>query len=183
MPFIITVMWKEFFGHLHTVNTHRRVVRHYCFKLGLYRQGLLHDLSKYSPDEFLHGVKYYQGFRSPHEREREIIGYSTAWMHHKGRNKHHFEYWYDVNPKSRKYEPVEMPVRYLKEMFCDRVAASKIYQKEKYTDASAWEYYSTRGTRDKLHPKTADLLEEWLKMLAEKGEEETFAYIRKNYKN
>jgi len=174
-------MLKEFFGHLHTVNTHRRVVRHYCFKLGLYWQGITHDLSKYSFEEFWHGVKYYQGFRSPHEKERETLGYSTAWMHHKGRNKHHLEYWYDINPKVSEYEPVEIPYKYLKEMFCDRIAASKIYQGKNYTDASAWEYYTRKGTRRKLHPHTADVLESWLRMLAEEGEEKTFAYIKKNY--
>ena len=49
----------------------------YCFKAGLYKQGLLHDLSKYAPIEFLPGVKYYQGTRSPNEIERLEKGYSS----------------------------------------------------------------------------------------------------------
>ena len=62
-----------------------------CFKIGLYKQGLTHDLSKYSPTEFLVGYKYYQGNRSPNNAEREETGVSKAWLHHKGRNRHHFE--------------------------------------------------------------------------------------------
>ena len=69
----------------------------HCFRVGLYKQGLLHDLSKYSPTEFLVGCKYYQGTRSPNNAERENIGYSGAWLHHKGRNKHHYEYWLDYS--------------------------------------------------------------------------------------
>lgn len=83
----------NFFGHLSTINHHKWLVMQHCFKVGLYRQGLLHDLSKYSPVEFLAGVKYYQGFESPNNAERRAIGYSRAWLHHKGRNKHHLEYW------------------------------------------------------------------------------------------
>ena len=56
-----------------------------CFAVGLYRQGLLHDLSKYSWEEFATGVKYYQGNRSPNAAEKEEKGYSAAWLHHKGR--------------------------------------------------------------------------------------------------
>ena len=173
---------KHFFAHLYTVSQHRRVVRHYCFKLGLYWQGLTHDLSKYSFEEFSHGVRFYQGYRSPHEGERELYGYSTAWMHHKGRNKHHFEYWTDINKATHSYEPVEMPVRYVMEMFCDRIAASKIYNGDKYTDHDALDYYLKTYAREKMHPNTADLLEEWLYMLAEEGEEKTLAYIKENYR-
>ena len=84
---------SRFFGHLHTINSHRHKVIANCFRAGIPWRGLMHDLSKYSPTEFFNGVKYYQGMRSPNEAEREDIGYSRAWMHHKGRNRHHFEYW------------------------------------------------------------------------------------------
>ena len=81
--------------------------------------------------------------------------------------------------QTKRYEPVPMPVRYVKEMFCDRVAASKIYQGKNYTDSSALDYYLRGRARDKMHPATADQLEEWLIMLKEKGEKETFRHIRK----
>ena len=164
--------------HFKTITKHRHKVISHCFRAGIGFQGLFHDLSKYSPTEFIPGAKYYLGDRSPTEKERARHGYSIAWIHHKGRNKHHFEYWTDVNPQTRRYEPVPMPLRYITEMFCDRVAASKIYQGEKYTDASALEYYRRGNPRSKMHEFTADTLEEWLEMLAREGEKKTFAYIK-----
>ncbi|MDE6031823.1 MAG: catalase, partial [Oscillospiraceae bacterium] len=118
---------KNFIGHFRTITRHRHKVIAHCAKAGIFWQGLLHDLSKYSPTEFWQGVKYYQGTRSPNEGEREAYGYSLAWMHHKGRNKHHFEYWTDYYPPTKTVQPVKMPLRYVAEMFCDRVAASKVY--------------------------------------------------------
>lgn len=167
-------LWK----HFATITRHRHRVIAHCFRAGIGWQGLFHDLSKYSPTEFIPGVKYYQGTRSPNEREREVFGYSAAWMHHKGRNRHHFEYWNDINPATKMYESVPMPMRFVKEMFCDRVAASKIYQGTNYTDEHPLIYFRRGNARKKMHPTTADLLEEWLVMLAEKGEAETFAYIK-----
>lgn len=165
--------------HFITITKHRHKVILHCFKAGIGWQGLFHDLSKYSPTEFIPGAKYYIGTRSPNEGEREDIGYSLAWMHHKGRNKHHFEYWVDINMERKQYEPVEMPIRYVAEMFCDRIAASKIYQGEKYTDASALNYFLRGKAREKMHKNTADLIEGWLRMLAECGEKEAFAHVRK----
>ncbi len=173
----------NFWGHFKTITKHRRAVIYHAFKVGILHRGLLHDLSKYSPQEFLAGAKYYtDGTRSPNEGEREDYGYSLAWMHHKGRNKHHFEYWSDYSPVTKKVEPVKMPIVFVKEMFCDRVAASKIYQKENYTDSHPIEYFLRAKGRRNIHPETSDLIESWLVMLSEKGEEETFRHI-KNYKN
>ena len=170
----------KWLGHLRTITAHKRLVRKYCFKVGLYKQGLLHDLSKYSPTEFRVGAKYFCGYRSPNELERLEKGVSTAWLHHKGRNRHHLEYWIDYDPyNDHRMTGMEMPVKYVVEMFCDRVAASRIYQKEKYTDASAWEYYAASADHYIIHPNTRDLLERLLRMLRDRGEEETLAYIRR----
>lgn len=168
--------------HLKTINHHKRLVMIHCFKVGLYRQGLLHDLSKYSPTEFLVGCKYYQGDRSPNNAEREATGYSKAWLHHKGRNKHHYEYWIDYSV--RKGEGIvgqKMPTRYVIEMFMDRIAASKTYQGDAYDDTHPLEYYEQGAAKlgKMIHPETAALLHYLLKMLAEQGEDQTFAYIRK----
>ena len=161
----------------------RRLVRKYCFKLGLYRQGMMHDLSKYSPSEFIPGVKYYQdGHRSPNNAQREDEGVSKAWLHHKGRNKHHFEYWidYDVDGNSTILAGMKMPVKYVAEMFCDRVAASRIYNKDNYKDSDPLDYYIKGLGHYIMHPETDELLHNLLKMLADKGEEYTFAYIKAN---
>lgn len=164
--------------HLKVICHHRHLVIKHAAKAGIFWQGLGHDLSKFSPVEFFTGAKYFLGNRSPNERERELFGYSSAWLHHKGRNKHHFEYWNDVNPKTKRYEPVKMPTRYLVEMFCDRVAASKTYQGENYTDEHPINYFLRGNARLSMHPETAETLEMLLRMLAEKGEAETFKFIR-----
>ncbi len=166
------------FRHFVTITRHRHCVIRHCFRAGIGFQGLFHDLSKYSPFEFFSGARYYQGSRSPNEKERELFGYSSAWLHHKGRNRHHFEYWQDVDPQTKRYHPVPMPIRFLKEMFCDRVAASKIYQREQYTDAHPLQYYRRGNAKLMLHPKTAAMLETWLTLLAEQGEKVAFAAIR-----
>ena len=164
--------------HFKTITKHRHVVIKHCFKAGILWQGLRHDLSKYSPAEFMPGAKYYVGFRSPNEGERERNGHSLAWIHHKGRNKHHFEYWTDYNTKSKVVEPVKMPMKYVAEMFCDRVAAGKIYNGDKYTDQSPLEYFLRAKGRRVIHPETSDLLESLLTELAEKGEDYAFKHIR-----
>ena len=168
--------------HLKTINHHKYLVMKECFAVGLYRQGLLHDMSKYSPTEFLVGCRYYQGNRSPNNAEREKTGYSKAWLHHKGRNKHHYEYWidYSTDPKEG-IIGLKMPVRYVVEMFMDRIAASKTYQGDAYQDCHPLEYYEKGVARlgKMIHPDTARLLHYLLKMLAEDGEQKTFEYIRK----
>ncbi len=153
----------------------------YCFRVGLYKQGLLHDLSKYTPEEFRIGVRYYQGFKSPNAAERESIGYSTAWLHHKGRNKHHHEYWIDIkSPHDGTLAGMPMPTRYIVEMFCDRIAASRVYSKDKYTDRSPLAYYERTKSLVVMHPDSDALLFTMLKKLAEEGEEKTLRWVRED---
>lgn len=169
----------KWLSHLRTINHHRRLVMKYCFRVDLYWQGLTHDLSKYSPAEFLVGARYYQGNRSPNAMERSLNGYSSAWLHHKGRNKHHWEYWTDFVPTGGMgFVGVEMPVKYVVEMFCDRVAASRTYRRGEYTDSDPYDYYIRLGERAMMNPKTAALLERMLISLRDRGEEETFRMIR-----
>ena len=166
--------------HLQTINHHKLLVMKHCFKVGLYKQGLLHDLSKYSPTEFLVGCKFYQGTRSPNNAEREVKGYSAAWLHHKGRNRHHYEYWLDYSTDLNEgIIGMKMPVRYVVEMFLDRIAASKVYIGEAYNDSDPLRYYENGRAGELMHPETRALLEKLLHMLAEKGEEETYRYIRR----
>ncbi len=170
---------SKWWEHLKTINHHKKMVMELCFKVGLYRQGLLHDLSKYHPVEFAVGAVYYQGTRSPNAAERERKGYSDAWLHHKGRNKHHLEYWIDYGLEGdHAMTGMKMPVRYVVEMFCDRVAACKNYRGESYTDADAYDYYMHSKGHYLIHPETARLLEFLLKMLRDNGEEVTLLYIK-----
>ena len=128
---------NKFFGHLKTVRIHRRVVRHFCFKMGIPLQGLVHDLSKYSLKE-LSQYKYYTGKKSPHATMREEYGYSTSWYHHRNRNKHHWEYWID---SLEDRTAVKMPFKYVIEMLCDMCAAGYVYNGKKWQPKDVQAYW------------------------------------------
>ena len=169
--------------HFRTITHHKLLVMKFCFRVGLIRQGLAHDLSKYSPTEFWKGARYWQGNRSPNNAEREATGVSLSWLHHKGRNKHHYEYWVDYDKTAKTVlVGLRMPERYVAEMVMDRIAACKTYMGAAYTDRSPYEYY-LKG-KDKIwfiHEETNAQLEMLLKMLFERGEEATFRYIRTEF--
>ena len=168
-------VWK----HFKTITHHRILVCKGCFKIGLYWQGLMHDMSKYSPTEFKVGLKYYQGTRSPNNAEREDKGYSSAWLHHKGRNEHHYEYWIDYSSRvPGGMLPVPMPRKYIAEMIMDRIAACKVYNGDNYTNTSALDYYKLGLDPAPMHDETRKWLEFFLNMLSEKGEKETYDYIK-----
>ena len=169
---------RNIIKHFLTITRHRHLVIYHCFKAGILIQGLRHDLSKYTPVEFFEGAKYFLGDRSPTEGARRDRGYSMAWIHHQGRNKHHFEYWTDYSIVTHKREAVKMPLRYVKEMFCDRVAAGKIYLGKKYTNDNPIGYFLKGNAKNFMHPETAALLESWLRMLQTEGEAKTFAHIK-----
>ena len=158
--------------HFRTITKHKIEVAKLCFKIGLVKQGLTHDLSKYLPTEFLMGARFYQGFRSPNAAEREFRGYTEAWLHHKGRNRHHFEYWLDLSDDpGMRIKPAPMPTRFVLEMLCDRIAASKTYKGAEYSDADPLAYYERSKGYVIMHPETRALLEKLLVTLAEEGEQ------------
>lgn len=169
----------NFINHFKTITNHKLLVMKYCFKVGLYKQGLLHDFSKYSWIEFSSGVKYFRGDYSPNGAQKKKEGYSKSWLHHKGRNRHHFEYWIDYGLKIEEgFVGMKMPNKYVVEMFIDRMSAAKNYEKEKYTDRSALQYYEIGKDYYIIHEETKKLLEKLLVMLAEHGEEVVLKYIK-----
>ena len=171
-------IWQRFWGHLRTITRHRHQVIANCRKAGILWQGLRHDLSKYSPTEFAEGVRFFNGRHSPTEDERRQNGYSLAWMHHKGRNRHHWEYWTDFNMEEYRYKAVEMPRRFLAEMICDRRAASRIYLGARYTDASPLEYLMHGKMHEYMHSSTYETLVRFLTQLRDEGEEAMFRSLR-----
>lgn len=175
-------MWDPI-GHFKTITEHKLLVWEHCCKLGLYRQGLLHDMSKYLPSEFLVGAKYYQGTRSPNNAEREDKGYSAAWLHHKGRNKHHFEYWidYSIDDPTHAMSGMRMPRRYVAEMLADRIAASKVYNKGHYNQHEPLAYFLKGKGHYLMHPETMRELEYLLRILDKSGEDACFWYTRNVY--
>lgn len=170
--------------HFITITKHKNRVMKYCFKCGLYRQALTHDLSKYGFTEFWLGAKNYLGTKSPHYKERETKGYSLAWMHHKGRNKHHGEYWVDINKETGLYEPVKMPDRYLAESLCDRIAASEIYNKKNFKREMVLDYFDNVSSKhEPLHIDTKTKLRDLILMYVEGGKKATFKYVKKHLRN
>lgn len=173
---------NRFFAHLRTINTHRFLVMKTCFKCGMYSQGLKHDLSKYSFSEFWPSVRYFQGDRSPISKEKEINGYSECWLHHKGRNKHHWEYWIDRLGKDTKLTVIEMPFPYMLESVIDRISASKVYKKENYVDSEPYHFFVNSREYSTMNQDTAHQIEKLLEYLKDNGEEKALAYYKSLYK-
>ena len=142
---------QKFFGHLKTVCVHKWWVFYYCCKFGMPITGLLHDLSKFSPTEFFESVKYYSGTRSPIDACKEDIGWSRAWMHHKGRNKHHYEYWQDNFDNGG--VPLQIPFKYNLEMLCDYLGAGRAYSGKKFTYRGEYGWWLTKCKKPlAMHP-------------------------------
>lgn len=147
---------EKIFAHFKKICVHKYWVAKYCFKVGLYWQGITHDLSKFSPIEFWESVKYYKGTSSPINEAKKDLGYSAAWQHHKGRNPHHYEYWTD------KYDEgtvcIKMPYKYAVEMVCDYIGAAKAYLGDKFTYVGEFEWWENKRKIAKMHKDTAYFL-------------------------
>lgn len=159
-------MNKKFWGHLRTVRTHRKWVRHYCIALDMPIRGILHDLSKYNPVEFWEGVKYWQGNRSPIDACKEINGYSMAWFHHRGRNKHHYEYWCDNF--DRGCTANLMPKKYFMELVADYLGAGHAYYGDDFTFTKEYEWWQNKRKNPlKMDERQLVMLDTIFRSLAE----------------
>ena len=163
-------MLKNILLHLHLINKHRWTVFKLSIKAGIPFRGLIHDLSKYTPTEFLESVKYYNGSHSPIPEARKIQGYSKAWLHHKGRNKHHSEYWYDLQAKEP--SPV-IPYKYVAEMICDKLAASLVYNGKNWTKSTQKEYWERNKDKELANEKVKSLLTEVFEQVSINGIDRT----------
>lgn len=155
-------------SHWKKIRTHRKWVKYYCFECRLYKQGLLHDLSKYSPAEFLESVKYYSGTASPITACKKDKVYSMAWFHHRGHNKHHYEYWYDNFDTGG--TPVLMPYKYFAEQVCDYLGAARAYSENSFSMESEYAWWQEKKQKCAMHPKNMQMLDIifWDFMQAEK---------------
>lgn len=159
-------MLKKIWLHFKLITKHRWLVLKLCTRVGLPWRGFIHDLSKYSPSEFWESAKYYVGNRSPIQVVREERQYSAAWLHHKGRNKHHEEYWYDFNA------PVKAPVipyKYAIEMLCDMLSAGIIYKKNEWTKEYPLWYWINKKNKTIFNPKTVDFFQNIFEEISEDG--------------
>ena len=155
--------------HLKLVLTHKKYVFKYSVMCGIPIQGILHDLSKFSPIEFFESAKYYSGTESPINVCKRENGYSKAWFHHKGRNKHHYEYWVDNLDHGGK--PIKMPYKYAVEMLCDYLGAGNAYFGEDFTYEKELEWWNNKISNPvMIHPHTKKFIDSALNELAEFGE-------------
>lgn len=171
-------MLKKAWQHFKLVNKHRWIVYQLSKMAGIGFRGLVHDLSKYSFTEFLESVKYYNGSRSPVQLAREEKEYSKAWLHHKGRNKHHEEYWYDF------YATVKAPIipyKYAVEMICDSISAGLVYKKDEWTKDYPLYYWNERKDKSLFHPKMVEFFEDVYKEISINGVDKTIT--KENLKN
>ncbi len=161
---------KRFFGHFKTILKHKWIVLCLSIRAGIPFRGLMHDFSKFSPVEFFEGVRYYQGNRSPITKCREVTGYSKAGVHHYHMNKHHANYWYDVD------SPVKMPIfpkKYIFEMICDDLAAGITYNGKHWKPSTQLEYFLNKKDRILLHDKIKEMLIATFTEVSEKGLKQT----------
>ena len=178
--------WKHFL----TVYKHRKIVRKECAACGIWWRGVTHDLSKYSPTEFNESAKHFQGNRSPIEAAKDAARYSMAWLHHKGRNPHHWEYWIDFNDEDGSLIFNKIPFVYVVEMICDWIGAGKVYGKETWTQHEPLKYYLKVRSGRHFAPETEALIMEFLNAIDKDGLEEfhrmakcegKYAYLQMDY--
>ncbi len=163
--------------HFKLVMHHKWLVLKLCLKVGEPWRGFMHDMSKFSPTEFFESAKYYVGTHSPITEAKKVEGYSNAWLHHKGRNKHHAEYWVDEAAPEK--TPV-IPYPYAVEMICDKIAAGMTYLGDKFTKEYELEYWNKERAKIKINEKTAQFITEVLTRVAKDGIDKTLT--KKNMK-
>lgn len=161
----------KYIKHFKTVCKHKAVVFRECRRCGLFWQGLMHDLSKFSPAEFMASARFFQGDKSPIEAEKAATGYSAAWLHHKGHNPHHWEYWTDYGDNGEIIAN-KIPYKYVVEMVCDWVGAGMVYGGDKWTQHEPLKYYRKVRQERHFHPQTEILLIQFLNCIDEKGLDE-----------
>ena len=132
-----TLTLKKMYLMFKTIRNHRKWVRYYCFLAHIPWRGITHDLSKYSPVEFFESARFYNGKESPINVAKREQGYSLAWLHHRGHNKHHNLYWYDNIEEGGK--PLLMPEKDFIELVCDWLGACHTYNTEfSYYNEYVW---------------------------------------------
>jgi len=107
-----------------------------CFKSGLILRGILHDLSKFLPDEFFPYANFFynkknifnkrtnckNGYRKPTSTGDNRFDF--AWLLHIKRNKHHWQWWVVPN-ENKGVNILPIPEPYITEMLCDWIGAGR----------------------------------------------------------
>lgn len=150
--------------YLWAVLRHKWFVFLECYKLGIPWLGIIHDLSKFLPSEFVPYARHFYGPASHHSDEtHEAVGicddpaFDLAWLHHQHRNKHHWQRWLltmDSARGSDKIVALPMPDRYRKEMLADWRGAGHAYGN---SDTVGW--YVKNSAQIQIHGATRDWIE------------------------
>jgi len=164
---------SKYWRHFKVIAKHKWVVMKLLFRLGLWKQALLHDNSKFLPSEFFVSARFFTGTVSPASKEKEAYGYSLSWQHHQNHNPHHWEYWIDSNSDSYDKDPVmypvQMPLKYVLEMVCDWIAAGQVYEKEKWSQDAPYNFYLKKNGRLLIHDRTWALVHCLVELIRFKG--------------
>lgn len=170
---------NKYLNHLKKVVVHKWYVGVACFQAGLYWQGITHDLSKLSLEEFIPYALHYDDSRSPVDVMREEYGYCEAWQHHKGHNPHHWEYWLDFD--NGEVTPLKMPYKYATELICDWIGAGKVYNKANWSDSEPYNYWKVRNHKFIMHADTYRYIETMTYSIKMRGIKETLKISKDIY--
>lgn len=137
--------------YLSYVLRHKWFVMLACFRRGLIWQGIFHDLSKFTPGEWIPYANFFYGPRSKTrtQTEGERVAFDTAWLRHQHRNPHHWQHWV-LREDNGGTKTLPMPLRYIKEMLADWEGAGRaITGKVEYVS-----WYMKNRSNILLHPDT-----------------------------
>jgi len=133
----------KYWKYLLYVIRHKYYVFIECRKEGLIWQGIVHDLSKFNPVEF---IPYTDRFFSERGYAPDVLtAFWYAWLHHQHRNKHHWNHWVVDQHEQR---ALQMPDKYVIEMICDWRAMGRDFKD------TAKDFYTKNMDKIILHPLT-----------------------------
>jgi len=170
---------KKYTKYLSYVLRHKWYVTIECFQRGLYRRGIMHDMSKFRPSEFIPYARYFNGtyqsekdipkflpmsYESILTKEYVEEQFDLAWLEHTHRNKHHWQYWVLREDDGCK-KILKMEHKYIMEMVCDWVGAGKAQgnispKNDKYLETRNW--YNENKDKMVLHKNTRREVEQTL---------------------
>lgn len=162
----------KYVKYLKYVLRHKWYVMIECFRFGLIWRGIMHDMSKLRPSEFIPYANFFYGNGNDIRSRRDKSGYykptdtgdkefDFAWLFHQKRNSHHWQWW--VLPEDGGgLKVLEMSDVAILEMVCDWLGAGKAQGKfspknDKFKETRAW--YSVNKEKMQLHPKTRRIVE------------------------
>lgn len=135
-----------YWNYLKYVLKHKWFVFIECLKIIQPWHGIVHDLSKFLPSEFIPYARWFYGKGDDKDKE----SFDVAWCLHQHRNKHHWDYWIMSNGK-----PVPMPSKYVMQMIADWRAMGRTF------GDTAESFYAKNKDRMILHSATINLIE-WI---------------------